>query len=275
VARVGLTSQGEFPASGNEVRTEFRGTPSNREFEGDCSGITEEEMPVKMKILTSCLAIFLGAACAAPAFAQVGKGLSGPHYNLNIIGVPKDKKVDMANGDRHTIFVPLQSGADIGRQVKIFYQGGNDFQVIDGNCTDGECTIEVPSQALSDLCYDVYGTALGKPTGGAIVGAECAFSDNLVGGGTCTDALLMGSFQVDRQKGKPDRRNISDIFRASGCLDVNQSGTCDAGDLQFNNVWIFNVPQLLSYFWNYDNNGLRLFQMRFYYTTCGSFTTVQ
>ena len=238
-----------------------------------CAGITKEEKAVKR--LSTCLAIFLASALTAPAFAQVGKGLSGPHYNLNIIGVPKDKNVDMTNSDRHTIFVPLQSGADIGRQVKIFYQAGSEFQVLDGNCTDGECTIEVPSEALSDLCYDVYSTALGKPNGGAIVGAQCAFSDPLVGGATCTDALLMGSFQVDRQRGKPDRKNISDIFRASGCLDLNLSGTCDAGDLQFSNVWIFNVPQLLSYFWDYDNNGLRLMQLRFYSSVCGTFTTVQ
>src|SRR2546425_1117210 len=80
-----------------------------------CAGITKEEKAVKR--LSTCLAIFLASALTAPAFAQVGKGLSGPHYNLNIIGVPKDKNVDMTNSDRHTIFVPLQSGADIGRQV--------------------------------------------------------------------------------------------------------------------------------------------------------------
>jgi len=214
-----------------------------------------------------------GLLLATPLFAQVGKGLSGPHYNLNIIGVPKDKNVDMTDTSRHTLFVPLQSGGDVGRQIKIFFQGGSEFQVIDGNCTDGECTIEVPAQALSDLCYNVYATALGKPSGGAIVGAQCALSDTLVGG-TCTDALLMGSFQADRVGKKPQRQNISDIFRASGCLDLDQSGTCNTGDIQFSNVWIFNVPSLLSYFWDYDNNGLRLMQLRFYYTTCGSFTIV-
>ena len=226
-----------------------------------------------MKRLTVCLMLLAGATLATPLFAQVGKGLSGPHYNLNIIGVPKDKTVDMTNTDRHTIFVPLQSGGDVGKQVKIYFQGGTEFQVLDGNCTDGQCTIQVPSSDLSDLCYNVYATALGKPSGGAIVNAQCALSDTLVSG-TCTDALLMGSFQVDRTKGKPERRDISDIFRASGCLDLDQSGTCNSGDVQFSNVWIFNVPSLLYYFWNYDNNGLRLMQMRFYSNTCGSFTTV-
>jgi hypothetical protein len=52
--------------------------------------------------------------------------------------------------------------------------------------------------------------ALGKSNGCAS-SAEGAFADDLVGGGTCTDALLMGNFQVDRVKRKPERRNISDI----------------------------------------------------------------
>src|SRR5262245_19538453 len=164
-----------------------------------------------MKRLAVICVLLAGVTLATPLFAQVGKGLSGPHYNLNIIGVPKDKKVDMTDSSRHTIFVPLESGGDVGRNVKIYYQAGSEFQVLDGNCTDGECTIEVPSSAMSDLCYDVYSTALGKPGGGAIVSAECAI-DGLVGG-TCTDALNMGSFQVDRLKKNPERRNISDIFR--------------------------------------------------------------
>lgn len=227
-----------------------------------------------MKRLTIGLALGLALALVAPGFAQVGKGLSGPHYNLNIIGVPKDKTVaDMTGSDRHTIFVPLESGGDVSRQVKIYYIPGTEFRVIDGNATDDNtATIEVPSSTQSDLCYDVYAFALGKPYGNAIVQAECTIDDLL---GSCTDALLQNSFSVTRLKGKPHRENISDVFRASGCVDLNGTSTCDAGDLQFTNVWIFNVPQLTEYFWDYDNNGLRLMQTRFYETTCGSFTTVQ
>ena len=227
-----------------------------------------------MKHLGFCLTVVLAVVFAVPAFAQVGQGLSGPHYNLNFIGVPKDKTVpDMTGSNRHTIFVPLQSGGDVSRQVKIYYLPGVEFRVIDGNATDdNEATIEVPSSIGGDLCYDVYAFALGKPYGNAVVQAECSI-DGLLG--SCTDALLQNSFSVTRTKGKPHRENISDVFRASGCVDVNGSTICDAGDLQFTNVWIFNVPQLTEYFWDFDNNGLRLMQTRFYETTCGSFTTVQ
>ncbi len=123
------------------------------------------------------------------------------------------------------------------------------------------------------MCYNVYATALGKPNGNAIVNADC-----IIGGllGSCQDALLQGSFEVMRDTGKPKRTNISDIFRASGCIDVNGNLICDKGDLQFNNLWIFNLLQLQSYFWDYTNTDLRLMQVRFYPVAggCGSITTV-
>ena len=209
---------------------------------------------------------------ATSAFAQVGQGLSGPHYNLTIIGVSHPKTTNMTDSNRHTMFVPL-SGS-----TKIYYVAGSTFQVLDGNCTDTDgCTIEVPSESGGDLCYNVYAVGLGKPGGSSIVTAECAFDATLVGGGTCTDVLLQGSFEVDRTNGgsnKPKRQNISDVFRATGCLDLDNSGTCNTGDLQFTNAWIFNIDQLLSYWWNYDNTGLKNMQVRFYPTTCGSITPV-
>jgi len=104
-----------------------------------------------------------------------------------------------------------------------------------------------------------------------IVNASCTI-DGLIG--SCADALLLDTFTVDRDKGKPRRHDISDIFRATGCIDLNDTTFCDSGDLQFTNVWIFNIPQLLDYFWDYTNTGLKLMQVRFYQTTCGTFTTV-
>lgn len=226
-----------------------------------------------MKRLTVFLAVVVALTVAAPAFAQANS-CTGPHYNLNIIGVPKDKTVpNMTGSNRHTIFVPLQSGGDVSRQVKIQYIAGDEFRVIDGNATDDNlAVIEVPSEPLGDLCYNVWATALGKPFGNAVVQAQCIIEDLI---GECTDALLMSSFDVTRERGKPRPENISNIFRATGCIDLGgEVGVCDSGDLQFNNVWIFNIPQLLEYFWDYDNNGLRLMQVRFCETTCGSFENV-
>ena len=79
-----------------------------------------------MKRLTLTLAVIAGLMLAVPTFAQVGQGLSGPHYNLNIIGVSHPKTTAMDLTDRHTLFVPL-SGS-----VKISYVAGTEFQVLDG-----------------------------------------------------------------------------------------------------------------------------------------------
>src|SRR5262249_16115196 len=80
-----------------------------------------------------------------------------------------------------------------------------------------------------------------------------------------------------RDKGNAKPQHIADIVRATGCVDSNLNGTCDKGDTQFKNVWIFNVPNLVSYFWDYTNTDLKLMQVRFYPVAggCGTITTVQ
>jgi hypothetical protein len=235
------------------------------------------------KLVCVAAAMAVSALVATPAFAQVGKGLSGKHWNLNFIGVPKDKAVpDMTGSHRHTVFVPLYNDS-VSRKIKIFYVRGDDFRVLDGNATDdGEATIQVPYEFCEDyetgctdlLSFDVYAVGLGKPNGYNIVTAECTYSYDVVDeAGTtdleCEDTLLLGSFSVTREKGKPKRENISDIFRATGCLDYDDSGVCDSGDLEFRNVWIFNIEELLEYWWDYENHGLKLMQVRFYETSSG------
>jgi len=232
------------------------------------------------------------ASSSAFAGAFNNDGMTGKHYQINIIGVPHDKTVDMTNSDRRTIFVPLQSGGDVGRKVKIYYvvnPDDNSFKVIDGNATDdNEATIQVPYEYCTDyttgctdlLGYNVYAIALGKPLGGAIVTADCSYTEQVVNtdgttGLTCQDTLLMGSFDITRQKNKPTVKDISDIFRATGCLDNNADGTCNTGDLEFRNMWIFNIEQLSSYMWDYDNNGLKLLQVRFYENDGGYIGYVQ
>src|SRR2546425_3601295 len=75
---------------------------------------------------------------------------NGSHYNLNIIGVPKDKTADMNNNDGHRIFVQLYGGssagditgknfADISKVNTILLAPapvGGSFQVLDANSTD-------------------------------------------------------------------------------------------------------------------------------------------
>jgi len=219
---------------------------------------------MKPAILTLLIALLVLPGLTAPASAQVGQGLHGPHYNLNIIGVPKGKTADMTGSHRHTVFVPLDTSGMIDGNVKIYFEAGDEFLVTDGNATDGSATIQVPHGDPGTVCYDVFAVGLGTPGGSAHVDANVLFDE------TTHDALLAldeVSFNVNRSGKKPSRQNISNVFRVSGCIDLNDSGVCDQGDEFFNNEWVFNVDQLLSYWWDYDNNGLKLMQIRFY--ECG------
>lgn len=215
--------------------------------------------------------IMLGVS---PVFAGIGSDIpdNGAHYNLNIIGVPHGKTADMTDSSRHTIFVPLgANGAVKSCKINVVRNttSPSQFEVLDGNATDGSATIAVPFQDYGTMSFNVYATALGTPGGQANVDATVTFKDGTYG------SLLMGSFELKRGKGSPKPVDISDIFRASGWIDVDASGTFDSTiDTSFDDVWVFNVPTFLSYLWDYDNQGLKLMQVRFYPATSGTWTNV-
>lgn len=241
-----------------------------------------------MRACTIVVAAILSCAFAVPVFAGVGSiPDNGTHYQINIIGVPKDKKVDMTDTQRRTIFVPLDAAGNLTTKVQIFYvrntQNQNAFQVLDGNTfDDGKATVAVPYEYCGNLdagcqdllSYNVYAVALGKPSGPALVEAHCTYETNVLdstgAAATCEDTLQMGSFSLKREAGTPKPTDISNVFRATGCLDMNTSGFCDKGDISFSNIWIFNIPQLTSYFWGYTNTNLKLMQLRFYPSTSGT-----
>ena len=149
------------------------------------------------------------------------------------------------------------------------------FQVLDGNATDDDvAVIAVPFETYGTLSYNVYAVGLGKLNRKANVHWESIYA-----AGTYTTTPLMGDFTIKREKeggkGKPKVVNISDIFRADGWIDADGSGDFDPDiDTTFNDVWVFNVPTLLDYLWDYDNQGLKLMQVRFYPTTSGSWTNI-
>jgi hypothetical protein len=202
---------------------------------------------------------------------------NGAHYNLNIIGVPHNKTADMTDSNRHTIFVPLGENG-VPKSVKIYVVRNTDnpekFQVLDGNaCDEDGATIAVPYEDYGTLSFNVYATPLGKPNGQAKVNATVTFDEGTYGG------LLMDSFSLKRENGQgkkgPKPLDISRIFRATGWIDVcGEMGVEDPCDITFTNVWVFNVPTMLQYLWDYHNEGLKLMQVRFYPTTSGGWTNV-
>jgi hypothetical protein len=118
--------------------------------------------------LTLSVFIILGLlVLAAPAFGG-GINLSGPHFNLNIIGVSNPKTATMTGSDGHTIFVALKNQEGVPSNIWLV---PGPFQVCDANGF---------TQA-----YDCSGAPLGNKTG-AVFQLQC--DTNITTPDGCTDA---------------------------------------------------------------------------------------
>ena len=229
------------------------------------------------KTLLSLFAVVVLFASAA--LAQNNNPCPGDKaYQFNIIGMEKGKNPPMDGNDGHRIFVKLSGTSKIfmtGDTDGIAANGlqcGTKFDVLDANGTDTDgATLLVPCDPLTattldpNVCFDVYATTLGTPGGSTNVDVVCEFSTTCIDCDIDQGSCLTGGIDFDLagHNGKPQKENITGVFRASGCIDLDASGDCNTGDIQFNNEWIFNIEQLLSYYWDYDNDGNRLVQIRF------------
>lgn len=225
------------------------------------------------------------ASSVRPEFSKAitGNGMpSGAHYNLNIIGVPKGKTADMdatsGNGIGNRIFVDLVggdsasvlNGTDFGtlnKRDKIFLcESGvgadcldvTDFAVLDANATDQDGGLFALPQD-STHSYTIYARELGQPGGGASQ-ATCAVDP------TTNDVYCSTENAIYfRDTGKPKTQNVTDDLTTltitvtgdalATCLGVSTGDTVT--------VNLFNGC-FENYFWNYDNHGLRVLQLRFY-----------
>jgi len=208
---------------------------------------------------------------------------SGPHFNLNIIGVPKDKTATMTIGDGHRIFIQLNGGenavslngklsSQMSKVNKIFLQpapAGESFQVLDANATDSNGALfQLPADVSAT--WTVWARALGKP-GGKSNTTTCATTAGADGVfGTADDEIVcsLSTLSMERTKGKQTFTNVSPqlLFititvdptantALATCLGVTT--TTDVTLSLFNSC-------LQSFFWNFDNQGLKLLQLRFY-----------
>jgi hypothetical protein len=211
----------------------------------------------KKIILGSCLALL--TACGNKSLLDLrgdketgdestalsGNGApSGSHFTLNIIGVPKGKSASMTSGSR--IFVPLAG------KTKINLSEGASFAVLDANGTDGSAAFQLPNPDPENdgiTSYSVFARALGKP-GGSSTTTTCA-TDKVSGEVYCsTESMVMV-----RDGGKSTFSNVSNELLYV-YADLDGDGTVERYNL-FNDA-------LEDYYWDYDNNGLKLVQMRFY-----------
>jgi len=176
--------------------------------------------------------------------ALTGNGApSGPHFSLNLIGVPKGKSAGIEDGRR--IFVPLFG------TTKILLREG-DFAVLDGNATDGSGAFQLPNPDEDGdgiTSFSVFVRALGKP-GGSESLTSCATDPD-----TGEEVCSVGSAVLVRGTGGSKFTNFSrELLFVTADVD---------GDGDLDRVPLFG-DGLEDFFWQVDNNGLRLAQMRFY-----------
>jgi hypothetical protein len=224
------------------------------------------------------------AVAASPALAQTGNGApSGPHYNLNIIGVEKGKTDDLTGSNRHTIFVALGKTGTV--PSRIYLTPAAEFRVCDGNAFDAAfdcagnriaqegavfalpCNTNIHSEETDpgelfpceaedpQLHYEVWARALGAPGGSAVI-TTCA-TDAETGQEICStentvDVLVRG-------KGKSTFTNVTqELTSLVGCVSDPASDNVICGRFA-----LFR-DEFADWFWQYANSGLRLAQLRFY-----------
>lgn len=206
--------------------------------------------------VTALLVIFTVTSAYATHSGTGNGAPNGPHYNLNIIGVPKGKTADMTGTQGHTIFVWLngkskiwlcEAGVDDGCDEV------DDFAVLDRNATDSDGALFALPNPDPDgdgtTVYSVFARALGAP-GGAALATTCATNPD-------TGEVLCSviSLELVRDKGRSKFDNVSKYLLYI-YADID-------GDGDLERVPLFD-DDLEGYFWDYDNNGLKLAQLRFY-----------
>src|SRR5262245_43691023 len=221
-----------------------------------------------MRLGTILTAATLVVWSAAPSLAQqstTGNGApSGSHFNLNILGFNNCPGGTFTDSNRHEIAVFLnfndgsQAGkafTDISKNNKILLSPGTDFQVTDGNACDGDgAAFTLPSDVSST--YFVFIRALGSPQGlptGTIT--TCAV-DSL---GTVVCSTADDVVNLARTKGQQKFTNVTKQLLFICVDNVTVNGACDNNEL----VPLFGAPYQ-TYFWDYDNNGIKNAQLRFY-----------
>jgi hypothetical protein len=195
--------------------------------------------------------------CAIPVFgAPKGIDYNGTHYNLNLIGKDKVMPGDYDNNDRHTMFVPEYTtdfetpNGEPG--VTIWMQQGEEFAVIDGNATDGTGRFQ-----LGKGRYAVYVVSKAKPGYSTDIAGWVQYTDTT---GTLYYYLKVGEISVNRKW-----QDAHDLFWVTTTEDT--LGIISEETWVFDYLTAINNTDLYenaAYFWQYDNQGNKLVQVRFY-----------
>ena len=238
-------------------------------------------------VLAATMVVSAVSLVATGAVAETGNGApSGDHFTLNLVGVSNPKNVSMDQGAGSVIFVPLVG--KIG--IRLFE--GADFAVLDKNGTDGWASFQLPDPGLdayvvgdvgdADVMsdYSVFVRPLGTPDGYATI-TTCAdvATSNLADFLSAQDVKVLneaaelggvasieqvGQTVTLRDSGKSTFANVTAQLLTivlEVAVDVDGDGVYE--DTLYARVPIFD-DMLENEYWEYDNNGLRVLQVRFY-----------
>ncbi len=181
---------------------------------------------------------------------------SGSHYGLNLIGMEYEKNAadGETKGSGHRIFVRLNGKTKILLRESLEQ---NKFEVIDYDGTDGEAmfALPAPDPECDDItAYSVYIRAL-TPHGSATM-YSCGQATNDLGGQTWCSTTE----NVEVSLSKNGRETFSNVSRELLYVSIDTNGTEPGGKVR---VPLFDDSGQ-GFWWEYDNVGLKLAQMRFY-----------
>jgi len=258
-----------------------------------------------VKVLaTSAMALSFVAVSAmadkpAPVVEESNGMPSGAHFQFNMIGHPGGIEGDDSNG--RAIMIPLtpfggsnpvtcaadgtyftnssaegvlvDGNGDIinetpGKGVKIYFTAGSAYEITDRDATDGIARVVLDTTTngpdtdgtLVTNDFDVYIRVLGKPS-------QCMHIDGYVEVDT-GGWLKTGSVELKKAKGGKEASSaavkITDIFKVDWCTDsllVNDNKECST----YTEYSVFDTL-FGDYFWDVQNNGTKIVQVRFYPT---------
>ncbi|MDT8357502.1 MAG: hypothetical protein RQ758_03250 [Methanomicrobiaceae archaeon] len=220
--------------------------------------------------------------------------MTGEHYNLNLHFKENYKEDWNANStDRHTMFLPYTTPTDIISVdegtclydkdgsllnpdtdgdglceayvlpgVQLYISQGDEWAVIDANCYDGVCALQLPRGR-----YKVFAVARAKPGGFTDI-SGWLYYDYTDESGNTEYYFELGDIHVTK---KTEWDNITEMFYVLPAQD--KYGLFEEGGefYESSSAWVFEYLDELygegydgGYFWQIVNGGNKLVKVRFY-----------
>lgn len=226
-------------------------------------------------------------------FADNGAPKAPKLYSLNIIGAKYDKNMDndISSANGNVIFVDLEGHS------KISLVEGDDFAVLDKNGTDSDgATFQMPDPGLDpyivgqDMAgvdtmadYSVWVRPLGKPDGVSTIttcaellesGFENYFTNKQLKAIHNAGGYFGGYASVEqvtspitlRTNGKNGKVRFTDVTAELLTIVFKvtiEDESTGAEEIVYVRVPVFD-PMLQGEYWDYNNDKLKLLQVRFY-----------